>query len=1000
MPEYSDLQTAGDNESQPMSATEAYTAYQQTEEYADFAKQYPTLHQYSTPMKMMERPLLGRENELFQLRTALARPELCNVLLLGDPGSGKALSDDTLIPIADERGYAAIKDIKIGDYAFGENGKPVKVVGVYPQGLKRAYSVKFPDGAVIVCNDEHLWCARPRKAHYMDRPYGVWSLREMIDYGVVRKTSSGNRKSFYIPMNGAVQRSKVDYPIHPYALGALIGDGCLSGERTLCMSTTDISVVERVADLIGAEGFKKRTSNNHTFDFVRRNATNGLKYIQQHEITNKCGFESVFNTKSSDRRIPAEYLSGSAEQRFELLNGLMDTDGSVTGNDRCNCTFSTKSKLLADDVQTLVRSLGMRASICVDKRTRNGTETNEYEVHISVPDDRKHKLFWLSRHKEKLNTNFRHDKKYNKHYDDLAVCEVEDLGVDMNMTCIRVDSENHLFQAGKEHIVTHNTALVQGSMKTDISRAYLEIDLSKMIADLGDANEMAVRIKALFEDTSKLVEQTGIEVVLFMDEFHLVVMLSTAAVEALKPMLADSGTRRIRVIAATTFTEFTDHIAANQPLVQRLQRININPPPKDAVVNILRSFAEKYEVSDKIRGTHLFEQIFEMSNKYIPANSQPRKSILLFDQMVGYYRVALEDEGNEAKFDIPLLHTVLYNSEGIKLNINVDAPTIKQRLDSKVFAQYLATSAVAMRLQICAADLHNKSKPMTSFLFTGATGVGKTELTKQLAEVMFDDPKRLIRFDMTEFALEDSLERFRAEVTARVWERPYSVLLFDEIEKANGVITRLLLQVLDDGRLIDRNNREVSFLNTYIVLTTNAASETYGVVAEYANAAGKSDEEQIQTLRKYMKVIRRGIVEGTGSNRFPPELLGRIDAICPFMPLNDATQRKILARRMEKFKDEVYRLHGIDIRYDHDRILQYLLYDKLDMQADSGGARIVAAKFEEEIVTAVASLINRADGQFARLHITVEGTMAIEDKSTLESQAYIVVSPVANVIGS
>lgn len=542
------------------------------------------------------------------------------------------------------------------------------------------------------------------------------------------------------------------------------------------------------------------------------------------------------------------------------------------------------------------------------------------------------------------------------------------------------------------------TALVQGAMAADVSRVYLEIDISKMIADLRDNNEMAVKIKALFDESAKFVRESGVEIVLFIDEFHLICMLSDAAVEALKPMLADSGTRGVRVIVATTFTEFRQYISANQPLVQRLQRIEILPPSKEAIVDILKSFAKIYGVDNEIHGNQLYEQIIELSNRYIPANSQPRKSILLLDLMVGWFRA---EPGT--KMDMNLLYDVLRYSEGIELNVHVDAVGIKKRLDSKVFSQYLATSAVASRLQITSADLNNKTKPMGSFLFTGSTGVGKTELTKQLAEILFADPKRLIRFDMTEYSQPESIERFRTEVTSKVWARPYSVLLFDEIEKACGDVTRILLQVLDDGRLIDQNNREVSFLNTYIVLTTNAASEIYATIGDYVNDESMSEADQIKALGKYMKVIRRAIVEGTGNNKFPPELLGRIDAICPFMPLSEETQRKILEKRMDKLRKEVEDKHGLKLSYATDDIIRYILRDKLDTESDSGGARIVATKFEEEVVIAVARLINIIDSDsntdFSHantigIRVVVEGNMAVDDKKLLEGDAYIAAYPV------
>lgn len=956
-----------------------------------FQTQFPMLYTYGTPVKPMTRQLIGREKQLRQLKAGLLRPELCNVLLLGDAGSGKALADDTLIPVNDGRGYAKISDLKVGDYVFDENGDPTMVLGVYPKGEIPAYSVTFSDGATIICNDEHLWDVRKPKAHYMGRPYMTMKLRDMKEHADARNAAQGRRTNWYIPMNHAVKRNPRKYELHPYVMGVLLGDGNLSQQNALCVSSNDEAVVQKVAKLIGAAGAVKSKYNSNWF-FLMKKPIGKRKYILQKEIADMCGSESIFFKKSIDRRIPREYMLGSAEQRFELLQGLMDTDGTVSSNDRCNCCFYTSSQYLAEDVQELVRSLGMRASLTyLDRKQRR-----EYRIHISVCDDMKGYLFSSTRHKQKIKQG-RRDKLKNKHYDDLGITDIQDLHRNVPMTCIYVAASSHLFQAGKEHIVTHNTALVQGAMAADSARVYLEIDISKMIADLRDNNEMAVKIKALFDESARFVRESETEIVLFIDEFHLICMLSDAAVEALKPQLADSGTRGVRTIVATTFTEFREYISANQPLVQRLQRIEILPPSNEAIVSILKSFAKIYGVADEIHGSYLYEQIIELSNRYIPANSQPRKSILLLDLMVGWYRA---EEGT--KMDINLLYDVLKYSEGIELNVSVDAVGIKKRLDSKVFAQYLATSAVASRLQITSADLNNKTKPMGSFLFTGSTGVGKTELTKQLAEILFADPKRLIRFDMTEYSQPESIERFRTEVTTKVWERPYSVLLFDEIEKACGDVTRILLQVLDDGRLIDQNNREVSFLNTYIVLTTNAASEIYETVGSYVNG-DMSEADQIKTLGKYMKVIRRAIVEGTGSNKFPPELLGRIDAICPFMPLSEEIQRKILKKRMDKLRIEVDQKHGLKLTYNEADVIEYILFDKLDTEASSGGARIVATKFEEEVVIEVARLINMINSDSNELlthdnvsgiYVTVEGEMASRNKNQLESGAGIAAYPV------
>lgn len=523
------------------------------------------------------------------------------------------------------------------------------------------------------------------------------------------------------------------------------------------------------------------------------------------------------------------------------------------------------------------------------------------------------------------------------------------------------------------------SALVQGTSMLDSNRCYLEVDLSHMIADLTDPNQMADKLKQLFSEVQRYCSSQCQEVVLFIDEFHQIVQLSDAAVEALKPLLADSGTRGIRVIAATTYVEFRKWISPNQPLVERLQRINLEQPSEEMVVEILRGMAKKYGVDHQFYDDHLFKLIYEYTNRYIPANAQPRKSILILDSMVGWYRL------EHRKINRKLLADVIFESEGVNVAFRVDATSIKQELDKYVFAQEYATGVIEQRLQICVADLNDKSKPMSSFLFTGSSGVGKTEVTKQLAQILFQDDRSLIRFDMTEFANNDSLDRFRKELTSHVWERPYSIILFDEIEKACSPVTRLLLQVLDDGRLVDENNREVSFVNSYIVLTTNAGSEIYKDIAQYA----ADDRGSGQLMKKYEKLIRESISTTTGENKFPPELLGRIDCIVPFQPLSEKTLRKIVTKKLERLIFDVRAKHGIELNI-HMKVVDYLVLDNLDIDSNAGGARAAISKLESEVTTAVARYIN-AHPDVKHVLVATKGEGAYENKNKLVSTMRICV---------
>ena len=1336
---------------------------------------YPHLAEYSDPMKKMERPLIGREREMRAMRAAFERPELSNVVLLGPAGSGKALDDDTLIPVADERGYVRIGDIAVGDMVFDECGRPVPVQGVFHQGMRHAYEVVFEAGSTITCNDEHLWLVRTQKMHKTRSPHVVRTLREMIDYGITK--GADDHSCWYVPSSGAVERDDVELGVDPYVVGALIGDGCLTERHVLAMSSDDEDVVAEVARRLGCPGYSRVNKGNYSWVFDRgdmevdRVVRSDTKYVQLADLSCMEDLSGVIGVKSVERRIPRQYMLGSVRQRMDLLRGLMDTDGCVTCGYRANVSFSTSCEGLADDVRELAASLGMRTRL--RKSERIGSGRMEYSVYFMVPVEMRSELFLLERHRESVGKYHEHSRKFHRRYDDVAIREVRDLGVEVSMTCITVGSEHHVYLAGKEHIVTHNTALVQGVMNKDRHRMYLEVDLSRMIAGLNDPSELGDKLKRVFADATKFSEREKYGLVLFMDEFHQIVQLSPAAVEALKPLLADSGTRGIHVVAATTLEEFNQYISSNQPLVERLQRISLHSADMEMTVEILKSMAERYGVADEIVGNGLYENIYELTNRHIPANAQPRKSILMLDAMVGWHRA------EHRKMNMSLLADVMYDSEGVNIAFRVDPQSIKSRLDEKVLAQSLATTSIAKRMQLCVAGLNDPTKPQSTLLFCGPTGVGKlianstpvpavspengsliyinhgdlrpgdvvfdrqgqptrvlgtfphsdvpmyrvtltdgrsldvgdnhlwvvytakvrrkvenegkyreprimttqeifdagvvstysgdsrrhlkwfipmngavdtapvdyvvdpyvvgafigngaltmstltlssedvetvdevarlihasgyrvcekgnyswsfvfdedtaahfgsrwmecqcnarrfvqtktlfgdmpelfgvksgerripaaymagsieqrwalvqglfdtdgtvskddrvnivystfskglaedvvqllyslgisskcntyyreregddgsvrkmveyrviircaaedkpkffrlprklkradravsiqttrkrvkkfgmvgiadiepigvqdaqciyvdneehlyqagqfvvthnTEVTKQLSKILFGDASRsLVRIDMTEFANPDSLERFRLEITSRVWENPYCIILLDEVEKASDVVTRLLLQVLDDGRLSDRNGREVSFVNCYIIMTTNAGHEIYNTIAQYeADDTGSGEK-----LRDYERTIRRSLV-GTTGGRFPPELVGRIDTIVPFQPLSRNTMTEIVKMRLRELAQKLYEQRNIKLNVQQ-RVVNYIIEDTLTTETDEGGARAIMSKLESEVVTALAEFIN-AFPEEREIVVTITGRLAHEDVTSRTSDASVII---------
>ena len=529
------------------------------------------------------------------------------------------------------------------------------------------------------------------------------------------------------------------------------------------------------------------------------------------------------------------------------------------------------------------------------------------------------------------------------------------------------------------------TMLVQGASMHDTDRLYLEIDLAKMAASENGEDgvvQMASRVKSLFDEAEQFKKELASddssgEMVMFIDEFHLLVQLSTAAAQAIKPALADSGRRGIKVIAATTYGEFHEFVESDQALMQRLVRINIREPSKEVVTSILRSVAKTHGVGDDIDmyDPSLYGLIYDYSNRYIPADSQPRKSILLLDAMVGWQRAF----PGKYRMDRHLLGHIIYDNVGVKVSFQVDGRQIQKALNNRVFSQQFAVSAIEQRLQIAVADLHDKTRPMSSFLFTGSTGTGKTEMVKGLADLLFGDERAMIRFDMSEYALETSLDRFREELTSKVWNKSHSIVLFDEVEKANPAITRLMLQVLDDGRLTNAQGREISFLNTYIVLTTNAGSEIYKDISRYA-----SSDDGAEGLSDYSKVIRQSLIS---NKSFAPEIINRMNAIIPFQPLSEKTYERILRAKLKKFVAEVKRVHNVDLVIAPD-IIDYLVKETFDTDTDSGGARGLVSRMDVEVVSPVSRYIN-THTHVRRIAVTIEGEMSIRNKTQLKSRARV-----------
>ena len=983
---------------------------------------WPELCKFTRPVKHMTRKLEGREDLIRSMLAAFERPELCNVILLAGAGTGKALVNGTPIAVDDARGFVPIEQLAVGDKVFALDGKPTRVTGVFPQGVKQVWRVEFADGTHIDCNSSHVWPVivgrkQIRKAHgfkpdeprsfideYVDDDKHTMTTKELYErMEGIRHGQGSNMPNLYVPANGPVSRTQPAWPEH----GAFDGDGAPTDAMLKQLMSQGYGAGVSFGMALGAHGNDAPDACGFTLHTTHPEAIEQLARL--HDV--KPSVETsrqVFNSTpmyvatfdhmdradmtgpflNDDGFLHDWVLAARRDIMLAVVRGVFDARGYVTAKRKHIVAVSLPHARLAEQLLSLLSSLGVRGFMTT---RRNPKRTAEHVVQVLADHERLQQLFasrsaavdqfegvpcsYSRRGVESFGTR---------------ITAVYPLHKKAHQTCIMVEDEQHCFLAGYTNMPTHNTALVQGTMAQDPGRLYLEVDLARMLADI-EPDKMAARIKMLFDEVERFVKDSHVEIVLFIDEFHQIVELSAAAVEALKPLLAASGTRGVRVVAATTYIEFREFIAPNQPLVERLQRINVPEPDEELTVKIVKGFAKTYGVERDI-AEHIYHEIYELTNRYIPANNQPRKSILMLDAMTGWHRLTKQPMNHD------LLAQCLMSQEGVNVDMNVDAAGIKAQLDKRVFDQTIATTAIESNLQTAVAGMNDPTKPMATLLFSGSSGVGKTEVAKQLSQILFGDGHNMIRFDMSEYANADSLNRFRTLLTAEVWAHPYCVLLLDEIEKADATITRLLLSVLDDGRLTDENDRVVNFTNCYVIMTTNAGSEIFQTMGQFDTNDRNNDRlAQQQWLDDHFAQIRESLQSAT--SKFPPELLGRVGrGIIPFRPLTRITKYRILHMYMDSIAERFRVHHGVEVVWQGEgqavppaanRVEQFIIEDQLDSgNANAGGGREVKLTFDSLVLSRMSACVNQ--NKYAKkIEVQVVGTMRNEDKSSRLSKSLI-----------
>lgn len=426
------------------------------------------------------------------------------------------------------------------------------------------------------------------------------------------------------------------------------------------------------------------------------------------------------------------------------------------------------------------------------------------------------------------------------------------------------------------------------------------LDLGALLAGTKYRGDFEKRFKALL---SELKKQEG--AILFIDEIHTIIGAGAAsggvmdASNLLKPMLASGD---IKCIGSTTYQEYRGIFEKDRALARRFQKIDVAEPSVDETYQILKGLKSKFEEHHAIRYTDKsLLAASELANRYINDRHLPDKAIDVIDEAGALQRLVPPSKRKKVigvgDIEAIVAKIARIPSKTVSSSDRDTLMKLDQQLKSKVFGQDEAIDTITAAIRMSRAGLASPDRPVGSFLFAGPTGVGKTEITKQLAEEMGIE---LIRFDMSEYMEAHTVSRLIGAppgyvgfdqgglLTEQINKHPHAVLLLDEIEKAHPDVFNLLLQVMDHGTLTDNNGRKADFRNIVVIMTTNAG-------AEMISRRGIGFTQQDHTTDG-MEFIKKS---------FTPEFRNRLDAIVQFKPLNMDVIQSVVDKFLKQLQGQL-----------------------------------------------------------------------------------------------
>ena len=477
------------------------------------------------------------------------------------------------------------------------------------------------------------------------------------------------------------------------------------------------------------------------------------------------------------------------------------------------------------------------------------------------------------------------------------------------------------------------------------------LDMAQLIAGSKYRGEFEERIKKVLS----CVQEMG-NVILFIDEMHTLIGAGSSseggmdAANILKPALARG---EVRVIGATTYKEYRKYVEKDAALARRFQRIDVREPDRDETLRILSGLRERYEDYHHVTiADDALTAAVELSARYVTDRCMPDKAIDLIDEAASMAKIAgwTQENSGEIVIHSAEVAKVVAQWTGVPVervgaDDQQDILNLERTLKRRIVGQDEAISSIARALRRSRAGLGDPTRPLGVFMLLGPSGVGKTELCKALSEALFGSEEALIRIDMSEYSEEATASRLigsppgyvghgeGGQLTDAVLKRPYSVVLFDEIEKAHPKIFSLLLQLLDDGQLTDSVGRKVNFKNTIVVMTSNAGV-SFDMEKRLGFASGAEAHDPGKAILAQVK------------QTFRPEFLGRIDELIVMHSLTKEDGACIAALMLGRIAQQLGR-QGIMLEYD-DGVPALLAGEGVDAMSGARNLRRVIARRVED----------------------------------------------------